>query len=285
MSIVSQQYSRAICILPLFTSAKSPARFATALKLVWISALALSVSLALCNVAVKQELVEHNDFLLGKFQDSDATVDASNWSIPNQENLACSLLDDISEHGSFWSGIYPCCLEVPADLYSHLKQQLERADANVHQPSPRRAASREQRLDFIQLYNLLFAIAACKLSGSFLWSCIVGIGLDPGSRHPLLPCLFPLRWVGLFLAHKIQLEIPKRTDRRASASFTPLACDFFRPILYWSLAQQWNWSYVDKPWMDSVVILLPITRAKARQMPSCLLYIFIQCRSKPGLGI
>jgi len=35
--------------------------------------------------------------------------------------------------------------QVPADLYSYLKQQLERADANVHQPSPRRAASREQR--------------------------------------------------------------------------------------------------------------------------------------------
>lgn len=34
MNIVSQQYSSAICILPLFTSAKSPTRFATALKLV-----------------------------------------------------------------------------------------------------------------------------------------------------------------------------------------------------------------------------------------------------------
>lgn len=35
--------------------------------------------------------------------------------------------------------------EVPADLHAYLKQQLERADANMHQPSPRRAASREQR--------------------------------------------------------------------------------------------------------------------------------------------
>ena len=121
---------------------------------------------------------------------------------------------------------------MPADLYSCLKQQLERADANVHQPSPRRAASREQRLDFIQLYNLLLAVAAYKLSGYWFSTvflhCWHRFGSWQSASTASLSVPVEMSWTVPCL------KIPPRNsetqmDRRASASFFPFAWlgDFF----------------------------------------------------------
>lgn len=150
------------------------------------------------------------------------------------------------------------CLQVPADLHAYLKQQLERADANMHQPSPRRAASREQRLALLPSHAPMFANLYESISISappvafvmqyhFLLMFFKQLRYDLCTLLLLQNCRLPRRCplAGLHPSphhHLHQQRMLRSTGKfPASSGDYVTGCGLYRPanqVLMWSIYHQ-----------------------------------------------
>ena len=150
------------------------------------------------------------------------------------------------------------CLQVPADLHAYLKQQLERADANMHQPSPRRAASREQRLALLPSHAPMFANlyesisisapqspSSCSIIFCWCFSSSLDTTFVPFCYHktagfqdtvPLQVCILPPHH------HLHQQRMLRSTGKfPASSGDYVTGCGLYRPanqVLMWSIYHQ-----------------------------------------------